>query len=296
MGSASNDHGSRIVASILGAAVAEVATLPVDTTRVRLQLQRSSAAAAAQGQAHVRVHYRGMIHTATHIARNEGPASLFKGLSPALLRQCSYTSLALLFYEPVLGAIAGAGSASGSAAPADVPFWKRLLAGGIAGGVGIAIMNPTEVIKTQMQASVSGTNMRAVAGTIWAQGLTGFWAGVTPNVARCFVGNACELGTYDQAKQELKARLGFEEGVAAHVAASCVAGVASAVACTPIDVVKTRVMNQAGRRGTMSPWQCTSVLIREEGLGALYKGFIPVLFRKVGWVTVGYTYDATGPR
>ena len=39
-------------------------------------------------------------------------------------------------------------------------------------------------------------------------GIAGFWAGVGPNVMRCFLVNAAELGTYDQAKHEVqKAKL-----------------------------------------------------------------------------------------
>ena len=33
----------------------------------------------------------------------------------------------------------------------DIGFLERLLSGGTAGAISIAIMNPTEVIKTQMQ-------------------------------------------------------------------------------------------------------------------------------------------------
>ena len=29
-------------------------------------------------------------------------------------------------------------------------------------------------------------------------GILGFWAGVYPNVVRCFLVNAAEIGTYDQ--------------------------------------------------------------------------------------------------
>jgi hypothetical protein len=53
-------------------------------------------------------------------------------------------------------------------------------------------------------------------------------------------------GCYDQAKTTLQTTFGFGEGVTTHFSASTIAGLASAVCSTPVDVVKTRLMNQAG--------------------------------------------------
>jgi len=35
--------------------------------------------------------------------------------------------------------------------PKDTPFWKKLAAGGAAGGLGSAIANPTDLLKARMQ-------------------------------------------------------------------------------------------------------------------------------------------------
>ena len=69
------------------------------------------------------------------------------------------------------------------------------LAGGIAGGVSIIVFNPTDVVKTQMQASAGEVKaMGPIIKQVYAkEGIQGFWWGVSPNVARCFIGNACEL-------------------------------------------------------------------------------------------------------
>merc|ERR550525_1967317 len=109
-------------------------------------------------------------------------------------------------------------------------------------------MNPTEVLKTQIQScKTERLTMRHVTSSVWRnEGLLGFWAGVQPNVARCFLVNAAELGTYDQAKHEIISRGILPDGMWAHVGASGIAGTASAVTSTPVDVVKTRLMNQSG--------------------------------------------------
>ena len=92
---------------------------------------------------------------------------------------------------------------------------------------------------------------------------------------------------YDQAKHWLVERDVFAAWpVAQHVAASGVAGLASALTSTPADVVKTRLMNQAGHahqyRGMAHAF---TDILRTEGAAALYKGFSPILVRKLLWCT-----------
>merc|ERR1712032_1187515 len=78
---------------------------------------------------------------------------------------------------------------------------KRVLAGGIAGGSSIIIVNPTDVVKTQMQTATGQPQIMKIARNVWkGEGIAGFWKGVNPNVARCFIGNACEIGFYDTTK------------------------------------------------------------------------------------------------
>merc|ERR1719335_973656 len=82
-------------------------------------------------------------------------------------------------------------------------------------------------------------------------------------------------------------------GLLTHVSSSGVAGLESACTSTPADVVKTRLMNTAGGEKQYSGMINAGVTIfREEGLFALYKGFVPILCRKVVWCTVFFvTYE-----
>lgn len=171
-----------------------------------------------------------------------------------------------------------------------------MLAGGTAGGISIIAMNPTDVLKTQMQAhhGKSAPRMLPILRNIYGGGgVLAFWAGVQPNVARCFIGNACEIGCYDEAKTRLIASGLVSDGPLGHFAASGVAGLISAVFSTPVDVVKTRLMAQAGGKTTAGVVRyegvvdCFVRMPRLEGMGSLYKGFVPIAARKVLW-TVAY--------
>lgn len=118
--------------------------------------------------------------------------------------------------------------------------------------------------------------MVAIArSVVQKDGILGLWAGLGPNVARTFLVNAAELGTYDQAKSMLVSAVG--EGPVAHIGASGIAGVTSALTSTPADVVKTRLMNDAGgEQRYKGMLHAGRTILKEEGVGALYGGFYPI--------------------
>ena len=258
---------ARFVGSSAAALVAETVTLPTDVAKTRLQVDSAG-------------RYSGMLHCMRSTASEEGVGALWKGLAPALIRQVCYSSLAMVLFEPIRDLMVAEGETPN--------FLQRLMAGGTAGAISISVFNPTEVIKTQLMTSGKGTppSMATVArNVVKSDGVLGLWAGLRPNVARTFLVNAMELGTYDQAKSMLIDVIG--DGPQAHIGASGIAGVASAVTSTPADVVKTRLMNDAGGQqrytGMLHAGRC---ILREEGVGALYSGFTPIVIRKVIWCTV----------
>ena len=58
--------------------------------------------------------------------------------------------------------------------------------------------------------------------------------------------NATELVAYDQAKQTLLGpTVGMRDGIGAHILSGLSAGLAATLLGSPVDVVKTRVMNAA---------------------------------------------------
>lgn len=268
----------RFVAASWGAGVAECATLPIDIAKVRLQTQ----VPLHDGK----LRYRGLVHGMYRVAADDSPLALWRGVCPALVRQVSYTGMSFVLYEPVRNAIAG------DLPKTDIPFWKRVASGGIAGATSIFLFNPADVVKTQMQAKRGAAlHMVQVARDVWKNGgITAMWRGWQPNVARCFVGNACELGCYDEFKTQLK-KAGVPDGPFAHFGASGGAGLVSAIFSSPLDVVKTRLMAQAGGAKTelkqyKGVIDCFLRMPREEGLSSLYKGFTPLAFRKVAWTIV----------
>jgi hypothetical protein len=126
----------RFGSACIGAAVAEITTLPVDAAKVRLQMQvtgvraatavgtvghssSSTAAIAAAGSLPCKPpKYTGLLQAMYRIGLEEGPASLWRGVEPALVRQCSYTGMSFVLYQPVRDLFAGD-------TPSDqIPFYK----------------------------------------------------------------------------------------------------------------------------------------------------------------------------
>merc|ERR1712013_113160 len=215
-----------------------------------------------------------------------------------LIRQVSYTGLASVVFEPVRDSIA---YLSSNGDPNQKPgFMTRVLSGGIAGAIGISVMNPTEVLKTKMQtnAALSGApSMTSILKTVYrTDGVVGLWAGVWPNICRAFLVNAAEIGMYDNSKNWLiDYQLCVEGSMVSHVGASLVAGTSSALISTPVDVVKTRFMNQVGSASKQYEQGMFGTLMaipKQEGFAALYKGFTPIICRKVVWCTMFFvTYE-----
>ena len=82
----------------------------------------------------------------------------------------------------------------------DLGSARVVVSGGSAGAISISVFNPVEVWKTQAQAAADYVTLLAVCRQVLRRdGIAGFWSGLGPNVARTFLVNAAELGTYDHA-------------------------------------------------------------------------------------------------
>lgn len=80
-----------------------------------------------------------------------------------------------------------------------------------------------------------------------------------------------ELVTYDLIKEQILRHGLMTDNFPCHVLSGFGAGFVATVVSSPVDVVKTRYMS-AGVGEYSSVIQCASTLVKENGLGALYKG------------------------
>jgi solute carrier family 25 uncoupling protein 8/9 len=263
----------------IAGSVAEIFTIPLDTAKVRLQIQGTN---LKPGDT---IKYKGLIGTALTIAREEGPASLYKGLSAGLQRQMVFASIRIGAYDSVKQLFVAKDFTG------EIPLFKKILAALTTGAVGIMVANPTDVVKVRLQAEGKlppGVPRRyngaldAYSKIIKSEGIKGLWTGIGPNVLRNATINASELATYDECKSFLVKRKGWmNDNIYCHFVCSAIAGFAAAVVGSPVDVIKTRIMGA-------KPGQFTGVLdcivkTAKEGPLAFYDGFSANASRIISW-------------
>ena len=119
------------------------------------------------------------------------------------------------------------------------------------------------------------------------EGILGLYRGIIPTVQRASVLTAAQIASYDHIKHYFLRKKIFDEGLSLHFAASFTASLITAFTVNPMDVAKTRIMNEKlASKGSSeltyrSASQTYKLIFRTEGLGGFYKGVIP------SWLRIG---------
>ncbi len=187
-----------------------------------------------------------MFHCLKTVFVEEGPLALFKGITAGLQRQIIFAGLRIGLYPTVRDAICGK----------DVTpsLYQRILAAMITGAFGISVACPTDVVKIRLQAEgrkPEGVPKRyngsidAYRKIVAEEGVKGLYSGLGPNIIRNSIMNAAELASYDQIKSILVKRFPKvnPDSKLLHFTCGLSAGFIAVVFASPIDVIKTRVMN-----------------------------------------------------
>ncbi|OXA50968.1 Kidney mitochondrial carrier protein 1 [Folsomia candida] len=281
--------------------LAECGTFPLDTTKTRLQIQgQQPTHLVSSGVSPIRSNYSGMLDALVKIPREEGYLALYRGISPAILRQSVYGSLKFGAYYALKRLI-----------PQE-QIYSNVACAVVAGMASSALANPTDVLKVRMQAAAGPTSshttiFQAFRKIYKFEGVKGLWrrAGVIAGV---------ELPVYDATKRYFIDQKILEDSFPNHLASSFVASLAAAIGSTPLDVIRTRMMSQkvhprpgdsfgrscafpnSGDKEMLRPshiyrgsWDCLMVTLRHEGVTALYRGFIPAWFRMGPWNVIFFT-------
>ncbi|KAF2404861.1 mitochondrial carrier [Trichodelitschia bisporula] len=209
-----------------------------------------------------------------HIVVSDGLKGLYSGLSASLLRQLTYSTTRFGIYEtlknrsttaPTLPALIAMGLTSG-------------FIGGIAG-------TPADIINVRMQndASLPAAKRRNYANAmdglirmVRSEGAASLFRGVGPNAVRALLMSAAQLVSYDGFKAAILVHTDLKDGTAVHILASFGAGFMATSICSPVDVIKTRVMSSHGGGGLV---HITRELIRTEGVKWMFRGWVPSFMR-----------------
>ena len=138
-----------------------------------------------------------MARTFLTILNTEGALALNKGVVPATVRGMLYGGLRIGMYGPLKDAMSDVGGREA----ADVGLGTKISAGVVSGGIAAGVCNPTDIIKTRMQAHGGSTKMgigeavRDVVGD-GAGGWRRLWNGTTPSMARAALLTAAQVRSF----------------------------------------------------------------------------------------------------
>ena len=260
----------------LGGIGAWVVIHPANTVAVRLNLSTLANPGAPQTN---------FIKVAQGMARDGGVRAFYDGLSAGITRQIFYaTSRFGLFevfrdkvaeYRPIdFAARVGVGLASGACAafiscPAEVSL------------VRMSNDKALPVAERRNYSSVADAAVRIARN----EGIAAFWRGSMPFVNRAMLVGACQVGTYDEFKEQYAKRLGLAKGSTSNVfAAAMSSGLVYSLVTMPLESAKNRMAFQTpdpvtGKLKYTKTLTTISTIAREEGALTLYNGYFPYYIR-----------------
>ncbi|XP_002662242.1 solute carrier family 25 member 45 [Danio rerio] len=170
-----------------------------------------------------------------------------------------------------------------------MPF-VEFIAGWISGAVGLVVGHPLDTVKVRLQTqSVYGGILDCVIKTYTREGLHGFFKGMSFPVLSVAVSNAVAFGSYSNALDYLTQSHHNDHSQRSPLSyvfmAGCFSGLAQLFVTAPIDLVKVRLQNQTRSRSAgnkyRGPLHCVAVIVREDGLKGLFRGFWALALRDV---------------
>lgn len=255
---------------------------PLDVLKIRFQTQGELIKGATKD-------YPGIIGGAIKIVKDEGVRGLYKGLPISAIRELTFSSTRMGLYEPIRHMLTTSETPS---------LGIKVVAGLASGAIAAAIFNPTDIIKVRMQADRATTKQsqkyKSVANAFMTilrtEGLRdGLYKGVETTVLRAAALTSAQLASYDHSKHTLMNSFQFADNFSTHVCASIFAGLMTTLASNPLDVVRTRIFNEASKpkseRIYSNPITSLVRIGAAEGIAGLYKGFWPSYLR-MGSATV----------
>ncbi|GME59792.1 mitochondrial dicarboxylate carrier [Neofusicoccum parvum] len=243
-------------------------THPLDLNNVKVRLQTQQHGAARKN----------MLQMFVHVAKNDGVTGLYRGLSASLLRQITYSTTRFGVYEQLKTSLT-----TSTSSPSMPTLIAISSASGFLGGI---VGNPADVLNVRMQhdAALPPAERRnyknAIDGLIRMtreEGAKALFRGVWPNSMRAVLMTASQLASYDGFKSAILQYTPLQDGLGTHFSASFAAGFVATTVCSPVDVIKTRVMSAHGESKSLA--KLLVDINRLEGFGWMFRGWVPSFIR-----------------
>jgi solute carrier family 25 (mitochondrial 2-oxodicarboxylate transporter), member 21 len=162
-----------------------------------------------------------------------------------------------------------------------------ILTGASAGATEAFVVVPFELVKIRLQDKAQAHKyngmLDAVRKIVAQEGVLTLYQGLESTVWRHVLWNAGYFGCIFQVRAMLPKPKDKASQVTNDLVSGAIGGTVGTILNTPMDVVKSRIQNSAKVEGAVRKynwaWPSLGVVLREEGFGALYKGFVPKVLR-----------------
>ncbi|OJI97071.1 hypothetical protein ASPVEDRAFT_122222 [Aspergillus versicolor CBS 583.65] len=186
--------------------------------------------------------------------------------------------------------MASAPKVDAPAAPAPLSglqlYSRFAFAGAVCCSVTHGALTPVDVVKTRIQLDPATYNRGMIGGfrqVVANEGAGALLTGFGPTAAGYFLQGAFKFGGYEFFKQQWINQLGLENAsknrTAIYLASSATAEFFADIALCPLEATRIRLVSQPEfASGLLSGF---TKILKNEGIGAFYSGFGPILFKQV---------------
>ncbi|KAL4871306.1 hypothetical protein BDV12DRAFT_206817 [Aspergillus spectabilis] len=165
-------------------------------------------------------------------------------------------------------------------------YSRFAFAGAVCCSVTHGALTPVDVVKTRIQLDPVTYNRGMIGGfrqVIAKEGAGALLTGFGPTAAGYFLQGAFKFGGYELFKQQWINQLGIESAsknrTAIYLASAATAEFFADIALCPLEATRIRLVSQPEfASGLLSGF---TKILKNEGVGAFYSGFGPILFKQV---------------
>jgi solute carrier family 25 (adenine nucleotide translocator) protein 4/5/6/31 len=276
-------------------AVAKTATAPIERVKLLIQTQDANPKIISGEVAR----YTGIVNCFTRVSSEQGFGAFWRGNTVNVIRYFPTQAFNFAFKDTIKGIF-----------PKYNPkteFWSffmtNLASGGAAGAGSLTIVYPLDYARTRLASDVGSGNPQftglvdcLVKTAQGPGGIMGMYGGFGVSVVGIVAYRGPYFGIYDTLKEKNPYKK--DKGMVGLFSKFCIAQTTAIIAgfiSYPFDTVRRRLQMQSEKppeqwlyKGTLD---CAVKIARDEGMGAIFKGFGANILRTLGGALVLVGYD-----